>query len=287
MSPPTTIRDVRAMQAWSDRERAAGRTIGFVPTMGALHEGHLDLVRRARADCDLVVVSIFVNPTQFAPGEDFAAYPRTFERDVAALTGVNCDVVFAPTTPEMYPTGEERFIWVQPQVLNDHWCGASRPIFFRGVATVVAKLFHAVKPHKAYFGEKDYQQLTIVKRMVQELLFDVEIVGVPTVRESDGLAFSSRNVYLTPAERAVAPRIYAALQAAAARFAAGERDAARLTAALRSDLSAIPGAKLDYAGIADPDTLAPLETGNIKRGRVLVAVWLGQARLIDNLLLDG
>lgn len=283
------IRERRAMQAWADARRAQGLRIGFVPTMGALHEGHLELVRRARADGLVTVASIFVNPTQFAPGEDLEAYPRTFEADRAALEALGVDVIFAPSAGDMYPFATADSLngtWVEVPALAADWCGRSRPVFFRGVATVVSKLFHAVKPHVAYFGTKDYQQLAVVRRMTQELLWDIEIVGVPTVREADGLAMSSRNVYMQAGERAAAPAIFAALLATQGEFAAGERDAAVLGAALRRRLEAIPGAVVDYVGIADPETLAPLPAGEIEDGQLMAAVWMGQARLLDNLPLD-
>jgi pantoate--beta-alanine ligase len=278
------IRETRAMRAWSAEQRAAGRRIGFVPTMGALHEGHLDLVRRARASCDVVVASIFVNPTQFAPGEDFDAYPRTFETDHAQLAALGVEMIFAPTVDAMYPLGAEE-TWVEVPLLARAWCGISRPTFFRGVATVVTKLLAAVAPDEAFFGRKDWQQLAVVRRLAIELLLPVTIVGVATRREPDGLAMSSRNVYLTPAERAAAPGIYAALTATRADFAAGQRDAAVLTRVLHERLAAIPGAVTDYAGIADPASLLPLAEGTLHDGQLMVAVRFGRARLIDNLAL--
>lgn len=279
------IRGVREMQAWADATRARGETIGFVPTMGALHEGHLALARAARAESDRVVASIFVNPTQFAPGEDLEAYPRVPEQDIARLEALGTDIVFLPSEDEIYPTAD-RQTWITVEGLASHWCGRSRPIHFRGVATVVSKLFHVVKPHRAYFGEKDFQQLAIIRRMVREQLFDVEVVGVPTVREPDGLAMSSRNVYLEEDQRAAAPGIQAALQEARRRFAAGERDAASLIELVRRRLEALPGADVDYVGIAAPEDLSPVESGLVEEGRLLCAVRFGQARLIDNVPLS-
>lgn len=278
------LRDVPSMRAFTAGERAAGRRVGFVPTMGALHDGHLDLVRRARAATDTVVVSIFVNPTQFAPGEDFDAYPRTFDSDRAKLDELAVEAVFAPTVAAMYPLGAEE-TWVEVPALARAWCGVSRPTFFRGVATVVTKLLAAVGPDQAFFGQKDWQQLAVVRRLTAELLLPVEIVGVPTRREPDGLAMSSRNIYLTPAERAAAPGIYAAMCDVRAAFAQGERDAAALTALLAARLAAVAGAEVDYAGIADPATLAPLASGPVEDGQLMVAVRFGRARLIDNLAL--
>lgn len=278
------LRDVPAMRAFATAQRAAGRRIGFVPTMGALHEGHLDLVRRARESCDVVVVSIFVNPTQFAPGEDFEAYPRTFDSDRAALEALSVEAIFAPTVEAMYPLGSEE-TWVEVPSIARAWCGSSRPTFFRGVATIVTKLLSAVAPDQAFFGQKDWQQLAVVRRLAAELLLPVEIVGVPTRREPDGLAMSSRNAYLSPTERAAAAGIYGAMRETCAAFDAGQRDAGTLTALLRERLAAIPGCELDYAGIADPATLEPLLQGELSDGQLMVAVRFGRARLIDNLAL--
>lgn len=278
------LRDTQTMRAWSATQRANGKRIGFVPTMGALHEGHLDLVRRARESCDVILASIFVNPTQFAPGEDFDAYPRTFDADRAKLAALDVEAIFVPTVEAMYPLGAEE-TWVEVPKLALAWCGSSRPTFFRGVATVVTKLLAATTPDEAFFGQKDWQQLAVVRRLAAELLLPVTITGVATRREPDGLAMSSRNVYLSPAERAVAPGIYAALMATRADFESAERDAAVLTRRLRERLAAIPGAATDYAGIADPASLTPLADGPLKDGQLMVAVRFGRARLIDNLAL--
>lgn len=276
---------VAEMQAWSDGQRARGASVGFVPTMGALHEGHLALVRRAVVENDAAVASVFVNPTQFGPNEDYDSYPRVLDADSERLRELGVDVLFAPGVHEMYPT-RETWTWVNVEQLDRHWCGPARPGHFRGVATVVTKLFHAVKPHRAYFGEKDYQQLKIIERLAEELLFDVEVVGVPTARAEDGLALSSRNLYLAEEARAAAPKIYKALERTRAAFRAGELDAARLLQGFRDELDAVDGGEVEYAGIADPESLEPREKGEVRGGRALAAVRLGGARLIDNIALD-
>jgi len=256
--------------------------IGFVPTMGALHEGHAALVRAAKAQTAFVVVSVFVNPTQFGPKEDFAKYPRTLEADAKLCAEAGADLIFAPTVEEMYPLMPP-LTTVDVSSLGDHLCGASRPGHFRGVCTVVLKLLNIVQPSFAFFGAKDYQQAAIIRRMVSDLNLFVGIEVVPTVREPDGLALSSRNRYLSADERKVAPGIYAALQVTKAR-AATVRDVPALEAELRAALSAIPGAKVDYASIVDADTLQPLTT--LDRPAVAaVAVFLGTTRLIDNIAL--
>lgn len=293
MLPPvvTTVAEVRAAVAVA---RAAQRPVGFVPTMGALHEGHAALVRAARG---FVVVSIFVNPTQFGPKEDFAKYPRTLDADRALCGDAGASLIFAPAVDEMYPAiggeppaGSPRtplpsnsFTSVEVGTLGDHLCGASRPGHFRGVCTVVLKLFNIVGPDVAHFGAKDYQQARIIGQMVRDLNVPVEVRVEPTVREPDGLALSSRNRYLSTSERAAAPAIYRALQATRARALAGEVDAARLESALRAELSAIPGARVDYASIVDAETLQPV--ARLARPAVAaVAVFVGTTRLIDNLV---
>jgi pantoate--beta-alanine ligase len=273
----TTIAEVREAVAAA---RARGQRVGFVPTMGALHEGHAALVRAARAASGFVVVSIFVNPTQFGPKEDFARYPRTLDADRKLCAEAGADLIFAPGVEEMYPTNSLTFVEVGE--LGDRLCGASRPGHFRGVCTVVLKLFNIVQPDAAHFGAKDYQQARILSQMVRDLNVPLEMRIEPTVREPDGLALSSRNHYLSDPERAVAPRIYQALLATRARARAGERDAAKLEAALRADLEAIPGARVDYASVVDAETLQPLA----RRDRPIVAavaVFLGTTRLIDSL----
>jgi pantoate--beta-alanine ligase len=272
----TTIAEVRKAVASA---RAGGKTVGLVPTMGALHEGHAALVRAARAASGFVVVSIFVNPTQFGPKEDFAKYPRTLEADQKVCGDAGADLIFAPGVEEMYPANS--FTVVEVGKLGDHLCGASRPGHFRGVCTVVLKLFNIVGPDAAHFGSKDYQQARIITQMVRDLNVPVTVRVEPTVREPDGLALSSRNRYLSAAERAVAPGIYQALQAVRARALAGEIDATRLESALAAELSAIPGARVDYARMVDAETLQPL--ARLDRPAVAaVAVFLGSTRLIDN-----
>lgn len=280
-----TFRKPREMQAWADAQRAAGRRIGLVPTMGALHEGHLSLVRIARErGCDAVAATIFVNPTQFGPGEDFEKYPRDEARDLAMLRDAGTDAVYLPGVREMYPEGYQTFVEV-PGV-SKGLCGASRAGHFRGVATVVAKLLLAGKPHVAVFGEKDFQQLAVIRRMAADLDIDVEIVGAPIVREPDGLAMSSRNRYLSGDDRKAALCLSRGLFRARDLFRGGERDAARLAAAARAEIEAEPRAAAEYAEARDPETLAPLD-GRAGRIAILVAARVGPARLIDNITLQG
>ena len=263
--------------------RAQGKRSGFVPTMGNLHDGHLSLVRIAKKHADAVVVSIFVNPTQFGPNEDFAAYPRTFEADRALCEAEGVDLVFHPSVPEMYP--DDASVSVAENALSRTLCGATRPGHFDGVCTVVAKLFHVVLPHVAVFGEKDAQQLRIVRRMVRDLRFPVEIVSGPTVREPDGLARSSRNQYLTPEQRPQAAGLRRALDEAERLFAAGERDPRKLVAAMRGVLAALPAARIDYVEIVDDETLQPLAGPIVRPALAALAVWVGKPRLIDNAVL--
>lgn len=272
VTPLSDLRRVRA--AFTGR-------LGLVPTMGALHEGHLSLVRRAREECDHVGVSIFVNPTQFGPQEDLSRYPRDLERDRRLLEPLGVDVVWTPTPQEMYPSGFQT--WVTVEDVAQPLEGRARPGHFRGVATVVAKLFNAFTPHVAYFGQKDAQQVVVIKQMVRDLNFPLEIVVCPTVREPDGLALSSRNAYLNPAERQAATVLYRALSAAREAYAAGERNADALRAILSATLAAEPLARADYVSVADPDTLAELTT--VERGALLsLAVRVGSTRLIDNIV---
>ncbi|MFA5787101.1 MAG: pantoate--beta-alanine ligase [Actinomycetota bacterium] len=256
--------------------------IGLVPTMGFLHEGHLSLVRRAHAENAAVVVSIFVNPLQFGPAEDFAAYPRDLDRDLAMLESHGVDLVFNPPVDEMYPRPPRVTLTVGP--MSRMLCGAARPGHFDGVATVVAKLFGMVGPDRAYFGEKDFQQLAVIRRMVADLDMTVEVVGCPTVRESDGLAMSSRNSYLTAEERAGAPAIHRALRKVAAEFASGTSDAATLGCSVRAALEKEPLARLDYVAVVDPEIF---EAASEARDGTVVAVacYFGRARLIDNVVL--
>jgi pantoate--beta-alanine ligase len=273
------IRTVRDMMELSRRWRAEGKRVGFVPTMGYLHGGHETLMRTARPECDILVVSIFVNPTQFGPNEDFSRYPRDLERDLAICGGVPVDYVFHPTPEEMYPAGSATFVEVER--LTAGLCGASRPGHFRGVATVVTKLLNLVKPHKAYFGQKDAQQLAVIRRMVADLFIDTEIVGVPTVREADGLAMSSRNVYLQGPERQAALVLSRALRRAQGMVAAGERRVEVLEAALHAEIAAEPLARLDYARVVDAESLEPITT--LERPALCaLAVFIGKTRLIDN-----
>lgn len=272
---------IAEMRAASAAAHSRGETVGFVPTMGALHEGHLALVREAVHSCDLAVVSVFVNPTQFGPGEDFERYPRQVERDIELLAPKGVEIVFTPSAEEIYPEGPR--VTVDPGALAARWEGEIRPGHFSGVATVVAKLFGIVRPDVAYFGEKDYQQLAIVRRMSRDLELGVEVMGCPTVRDVDGLALSSRNAYLSPEERQSALALPQALEAARMAFAAGERDGAALEAAMRDTVaSRAPGAiALEYASVVDAETLEPLSRVDVA-ARAMLAGRVGSTRLIDN-----
>ncbi|GAV31730.1 MAG: pantoate--beta-alanine ligase [Anaerosomatales bacterium] len=263
--------------------RREGKRVALVPTMGALHEGHLSLVRAARARADVVAVSIFVNPTQFGPGEDFEAYPRDLQRDLAALAAEGVDAVFTPSTEAMYAPDAQ--VTVDPGPLGEVWEGASRPGHFRGVCTIVAKLFSLVAPDLAFFGEKDFQQLVIVKRMVADLDFPVKVVGCPIVREPDGLAMSSRNAYLTREERAAATVLYRALREAETLACGGETDVEYLERAMRDTVEAEPLAQLDYAALVDPKTLA--RATSVAGARAIVAARVGSTRLIDNMAMPS
>jgi pantoate--beta-alanine ligase len=279
------VTSIAKMQELSRQFRGGGLTVGFVPTMGYLHDGHLELVRRARSECDVVVVSIFVNPTQFNNREDFEKYPRDVAADHAVLEHVGVDVLFTPETSEVYAPGAATTVHVGS--LGDHLCGPVRPGHFDGVATVVAALFNMVTPDVAVFGEKDWQQLQIVRRMVRDLHVPVRIVGVPTMRESDGLAMSSRNARLGDAEREVAPAIYRGLSAAVAAYRDGERRSAALVARAREAIrkwDATGAFRIEYLEVVDGEALAPVETAN--DGCVMaVAAFLGGVRLIDNVSL--
>jgi pantoate--beta-alanine ligase len=259
--------------------------VGFVPTMGFLHAGHLSLIRRARAENASAVVSIFVNPTQFGPGEDFQRYPRDLDRDLGLIESARVDAVFTPTVDEMYPQGASTVVEVES--LSGMLEGASRPGHFRGVATVVCTLFHLVQPHRAYFGEKDYQQLQVIQRMVHDLQMPVEVIGCPTVREPDGLAMSSRNVYLSPPEREAAATLSGALSEAERLFQEGVRDALALQQRVQSLLAAQPLIRIDYVAVVQPHTLRPLTSLGPDGAVICLAVWLGKTRLIDNLRLGG
>jgi pantoate--beta-alanine ligase len=273
-----TIEDMRTK--W--RSAKTGKQMGFVPTMGALHEGHLSLVRAAKSKCDIVAASIFVNPTQFGPKEDFAKYPRTFQRDYELLKNEGVDLLFAPSAEEMYPKGA--VTWVTVEGLSDKLDGRSRPGHFRGVTTVVSKLFHIIEPDVAFFGQKDAVQLVLIRRMVRDLNMPVEIVGCPIVRDADGLAMSSRNAYLSAEERKSATVLNRTLKEIRQRFDQGERSSARLLSAGMEIFQQETGARLDYLEIVDPETLDPLSA---VQGNALVALaaYVGTTRLIDNLTL--
>lgn len=284
------IETVDAMQAYADAQRSAGHRIALVPTMGALHDGHLALVRTALEHADRVVVSVFVNPTQFGPDEDYDAYPRELDTDQAKLQELGGDVLFAPSVREMYPADTldangtpGTLTWVDVDRLDEHLCGRYREGHFRGVTTVVTKLLHACKPHVAVFGRKDAQQFVIIRRMVQDLLLDIDIIGVPTVREPDGLAQSSRNAYLSPREREQAPVLYEAVEAVRIRIQEGEQHISALVEAMQNTLGQAPDARVQYAQVVDATTLQPIE--RVQPGQhvlAAVAVYFGDTRLIDN-----
>lgn len=279
-----TCATIEEMRAASRAARQQGRRLGLVPTMGALHEGHLSLVRAANSCCDVVAVSIFVNPAQFGPNEDLAKYPRSFERDCELLAKGGVDLVFAPSVEEMYPTGA--VTWVTVEELSDKLDGRSRPGHFRGVTTVVSKLFHIVEPDVAFFGQKDAAQVAIIRHMVRDLDIPVEIVACPTVREPDGLAMSSRNAYLNPQQRKQALVLYRSLMRVKKRTEEGEHNAARLIAAARDEFASEPSVRLDYFEIVNPDRLDPVD--DVSKGAlVAVAARVGTTRLIDNILLPG
>ncbi|MGB8478809.1 MAG: pantoate--beta-alanine ligase [Acidobacteriaceae bacterium] len=272
-----TLRQLRAIS-----ERETPRTLGFVPTMGALHAGHRSLVQAARQRCDLVVVSIFVNPTQFGPNEDFSRYPRTLEQDCRMLEAEGVDVVFTPTAETMYPTGASTFVDVEG--VSDRLDGASRPGHFRGVATVVAKLFHIVQPDLSFFGQKDAAQVAVLRKMVRDLDFPLEIIVCPTVREHDGLAMSSRNRYLSAEERRQALTLSWALRSAEMLIARGEHRASALLKSMREIFQEEPAIRVDYLAVIDPDTLLPID--DVNAGALLaVAAYVGNTRLIDNVQL--
>jgi pantoate--beta-alanine ligase len=273
---------VHEMRAACRAVRKSGQSLALVPTMGALHTGHIALVRAARAQCDVVAASIFVNPTQFGPNEDFSKYPRTFEKDCALLEAEGVALLFAPQSEEMYPKGASTFVEVEG--VGDRLDGRSRPGHFRGVATVVAKLFHIVGPHKAFFGQKDAAQVAVLRSMVRDLNFPLDLVVCPTVRESDGLALSSRNRYLSAEERGRALVLSRALNVIAAAYGAGQKDVARLLEAGHSVLATEPDVRIDYLEIVNADTLLPL-TEAVPGALVAVAAYLGATRLIDNTLL--
>jgi len=264
--------------------RDQDKTIGLVPTMGALHEGHLSLVREARRMCDVVVVSVFVNPTQFGPGEDYERYPRDLTKDTALLTDYNVDYIFAPTVDEIYPKTFSTYVNVEG--LSDQLEGASRPGHFRGVATVVTVLLNTVRPDFVFFGQKDAQQAIIIRRLIKDLAFDTEIVVLPTVREDSGLAISSRNLYLTPEEQQAAGIIHKALTQAKAAHKEGERSAAKLADLIRTTIEGEPRARVDYVSVTDAETLEKVDKIDERQVLIAVAAYIGKTRLIDNTILN-
>jgi pantoate--beta-alanine ligase len=276
-----TVDEIHAARRAAPRD---GRSLGLVPTMGALHEGHLSLVRAAKAQCDRVTVSLFVNPLQFGPNEDLGKYPRNFDRDRGLLEQEGVDLLFAPTVEEMYPSGAVTYVTVGG--LSDKLCGRSRPGHFRGVTTVVAKLFNIVQPEVAFFGQKDAAQTAIIRRMVRDLNMAVQIVVCPIVREPDGLALSSRNAYLDSQQRKAALVLYRSLMEIQKRFDRGARNASRLIEAGKQVLAQEPSVRLDYLEIVDPDTLDPLQAISAS-ALVAVAAFVGNTRLIDNALLNS
>jgi pantoate--beta-alanine ligase len=281
MEVAKTIEEVRSLV---NTARSTGKRIGLVPTMGALHIGHISLIEAAVKDCDFVVVSIFVNPTQFGPGEDFEKYPRPFEADLKACRKAGADVVFSPTPAEMYP--RENLTWVTVEKLTEPLCGRSRPGHFRGVATVCSKLFNIVAPDVAYFGQKDAQQAIVIKRMVADLNMPLEIIVCPTVREPNGLAVSSRNQYLSEQQKEDAANIYKSLQTCQKLIDAGMTETNKIIAEMKKILQQIPSGQIEYVSIVDAETLQSIEkiTGKVL---VAVAVKVGPARLIDNILVDA
>ncbi|HEY6413545.1 MAG TPA: pantoate--beta-alanine ligase [Edaphobacter sp.] len=279
----STIKEIRQACAAARADTGNTATLGLVPTMGALHEGHLSLIRAAKQQCDIVVATIFVNPTQFGPNEDFSRYPRTFAADCALLETEGVDILFAPSVEELYPTGTAR-TFIEVPGISDRLDGLSRPGHFRGVATVVAKLFHIVSPDLAFFGQKDAAQVAVLRAMVEALNFPIELIVCPTIRDSDGLALSSRNQYLSPDERTHALLLSQSLSVATTMASEGTHNAAPLKSAIQQHLQSSPTLKIDYVEIVDPTTLEPiadLQTGAL----IAVAAWIGKTRLIDNALL--
>lgn len=273
------IKRAKEMQVYAESERCRGRKIALVPTMGSFHDGHLNLMRVGRKRSDSLVVSIYVNPTQFAPTEDFEAYPRDFEKDRRLASDVGVDVIFYPDNQEMYPEGYQTY--VQVERVTNNLCGISRPNFFRGVTTVCTKLFNIVKPHVTIFGQKDFQQYTTIKRMVKDLNMDIEVVGMQTVRDQDGLAMSSRNVYLKPAERQSALSLSRSLLLAKGMYEKGERETAPILDKVREFIAGHPGTKIDYVKICDTSTMQ--DVPRLEGEAVLaLAVHVGKTRLIDN-----
>ncbi|HCG77284.1 MAG: pantoate--beta-alanine ligase [bacterium (Candidatus Ratteibacteria) CG_4_10_14_3_um_filter_41_18] len=276
------IKKSKELQTLIEREKKKGKIIGLVPTMGYLHSGHISLIKRAKKDCGIVVVSIYVNPTQFGPGEDYQRYPRDLERDKKLAKEAGTDILFVPSDEEIYPDSFHTYIQVEE--LSGRLCGVSRPIHFRGVATIVAKLFNIVKPTKAYFGWKDAQQLIILKKMVKDLNMDVEVVGLPTVREKDGLAISSRNKYLSKQERKIAPILYQALVKAKKMVNSGENNSARVLQQAKDLIKKKKGVKIDYLKAINLIDLK--DAKKIKKNTLIaIAAWIGKTRLIDNVII--
>ncbi len=273
----TTVRD---MQDFSEALRLRGKRIAFVPTMGYLHDGHLRLMEEGKKRGDCLVTSIYVNPTQFGPGEDLDKYPRDFERDERLSRNVGVDVIFYPSNSQMYPKQYHTYVTVED--ITENLCGLTRPTHFRGVATICVKLFNIVKPHVTVFGRKDFQQLTVIKRMVADLNMDIEVIGMPTVREPDGLAMSSRNAYLKEGERESALSVSRSLRRAADLYNRGERDADVILQEVKGFVERHPGTKIDYVKICDVETMADVESVEGKRSVLALAVWVGTPRLIDN-----
>lgn len=277
------ITAVKDMQKRSDKMRCQGKTIVFVPTMGFLHEGHLSLIREGKKHGDDMVVSIFVNPTQFGPSEDLETYPKDLKRDLDLLQKEGVNAVFTPDADEIY--GKKYQTYVELEKLPNHLCGLSRPVFFKGVATVVTKLFNIVKPHVTIFGQKDYQQLTVIRQMVRDLNLDIEVIGAPTVRESGGLAMSSRNTYLTPDQRISALSLNKSLQKAQTLVENGLKDADKIINTAAELIRSHPETEIDYITICDPETLDDMKTID-KPALMALAVKIGKARLIDNMILN-
>ena len=275
------ITSITEMQQEADRLRESGKKIGFVPTMGYLHEGHLSLVREAKKHSDVIVMSIFVNPTQFAPNEDFEDYPRNFDRDRLLAEKEGCDIIFYPDAKEMYP--DKYLTYVEVEKITRILCGASRPTHFRGVTTIVSKLFNIVKPHIAVFGQKDYQQAVVIKKMTSDLNFDIKIIIAPIVREQDGLAMSSRNTYLSPAEREQALVLYQSLKMAEAEILSGENNAEVIKQKIRQMINKKPDTLIDYVEIVDSETLE-FQTSIKSDVVIALAVKVGKTRLIDNII---
>ena len=280
------IRDAQELSNYVRTAKQSGKTIGLVPTMGYLHEGHASLIRAARKQCDVVVVSDFVNPTQFGPKEDYATYPRDEQADLRLVESCGADVLFVPTVETLYPNGQDS-TWVEVSKLGTILCGASRPGHFRGVTTVVTKLLWISQADYAFFGAKDYQQLTILRRMVRDLGCPCQIVGMPLVREDDGLALSSRNIHLTAEARNQALSLHRGLECARRAFQEGCRDAQTLIARARDEISSQPLAEIQYIEVADPETLEIFDAEVPARVIMLLAVRVGGVRLIDNMRLDG